>query len=49
MRTTRISNIVNAILSNLTLPLYGELVIPWCKTSLGATQRAWSRALLLFN
>jgi 2-hydroxy-6-oxonona-2,4-dienedioate hydrolase len=43
------SNTVNPILSNLTLPVYGELAIAWCKTPLGATQRAWSRALLLFN
>nr|WP_265338682.1 alpha/beta hydrolase [Nodularia sp. LEGE 04288] len=40
--------VVNPILSSLTLPLYGELAIAWCKTPLGAKQRAWSRAALLF-
>ncbi|MBD0388932.1 MAG: alpha/beta fold hydrolase [Nostoc sp. C3-bin3] len=42
------SQVVNPILSNLTLPLYGELAIAWSKTPLGAKQRAWSRAALLF-
>jgi pimeloyl-ACP methyl ester carboxylesterase len=32
----------------LTLPLYGELASSWSKTPLGAKQRAWSRAALLF-
>ncbi|WP_196511589.1 alpha/beta hydrolase [Nostoc sp. NZL] len=32
----------------MTLPLYGELAIAWSKTPLGAKQRAWSRAALLF-
>ncbi|YAF97461.1 MAG: alpha/beta fold hydrolase [Nodularia sp. CChRGM 3473] len=39
---------VNPVLSSLTLPLYGELAIAWSKTPLGAQQRAWSRAALLF-
>lgn len=39
---------VNPILSSLTLPLYGELAIAWSQTPLGAKQRAWSRAALLF-
>ena len=42
------SQLVNPILSNLTLPFYGELAIAWSKTPLGAKQRAWSRAALLF-
>ncbi len=42
------SQLVNPILSNLTLPWYGELAIAWSKTPLGAKQRAWSRAALLF-
>lgn len=40
--------LVNPALSNLTLPWYGELAIAWSKTPLGAKQRAWSRAALLF-
>jgi pimeloyl-ACP methyl ester carboxylesterase len=40
--------LVNPVLSNLTLPLYGEFAIAWSKTPLGAKQRAWSRAALLF-
>ncbi|MCG6137572.1 MAG: hypothetical protein MET45_23550 [Nostoc sp. LLA-1] len=36
------------ILASLTLPVYGELAIAWSKTPLGAKQRAWSRAALLF-
>jgi pimeloyl-ACP methyl ester carboxylesterase len=39
---------VNPILASLTLPVYGELAIAWSKTPLGAKQRAWSRAALLF-
>jgi len=42
------SQLVNPVLSNLTLPWYGELAIAWSKTPLGAKQRAWSRAALLF-
>lgn len=40
---------LNPLLSNLTLPWYGEVGIAWCKTPLGAKQRAWSRAGLLFS
>jgi pimeloyl-ACP methyl ester carboxylesterase len=36
-------------LSHLTAPMYGELAISWCKTPLGAAQRAWSRAALIFK
>ncbi|ARV62937.1 alpha/beta hydrolase [Nostocales cyanobacterium HT-58-2] len=39
---------VNPVLSSLTLPGYGEFAIAWSKTPLGARQRAWSRAVLLF-
>jgi pimeloyl-ACP methyl ester carboxylesterase len=42
------SQIVNPALSNLTIPWFGELAIAWSKTPLGAKQRAWSRAALLF-
>ncbi|MBD2200654.1 MULTISPECIES: alpha/beta fold hydrolase [Calothrix] len=42
------SQLVNPALSNLTIPWYGELAIAWSKTPLGAKQRAWSRAALLF-
>ncbi|OUL36124.1 alpha/beta hydrolase [Nostoc sp. T09] len=42
------SQVVNPVLSNLSLPWYGELAIAWSKTPLGAKQRAWSRAALLF-
>ncbi|WP_026732744.1 alpha/beta fold hydrolase [Fischerella sp. PCC 9605] len=40
--------LVSPFLSQLTLPWYGEAAIAWSKTPLGAKQRAWSRALLLF-
>jgi pimeloyl-ACP methyl ester carboxylesterase len=39
---------VNPILWSLTLPFYGEFAIAWSRTPLGAKQRAWSRAALLF-
>ena len=39
---------VSPALSHLTVPLYGDVAINWCKTSLGAKQRAWARAALLF-
>lgn len=39
---------VNPALASLTLPWYGESAIAWSKTPLGAKQRAWSRAALLF-
>lgn len=39
---------VSPLLSNLTVPWYGEVAIAWAKTPLGAKQRAWSRAALLF-
>jgi pimeloyl-ACP methyl ester carboxylesterase len=42
------SQIVNPVLANLTWPWFGELAIAWSKTPLGAKQRAWSRAALLF-
>ncbi len=40
--------VVNPLLSNLTLPIFGEAAISWSKTPLGAKQRAWARAALLF-
>jgi 4,5:9,10-diseco-3-hydroxy-5,9,17-trioxoandrosta-1(10),2-diene-4-oate hydrolase len=43
-----LANSVSPLLSHLTLPWYGEAAITWCKTPLGAKQRAWSRAALLF-
>ena len=39
---------VNPLLSQLTLPLYGETAITFCKTPIGAKQRCWSRAALFF-
>lgn len=42
------SQVVNPLLSNLTLPIFGEAAINWSKTPLGAKQRAWARAALLF-
>ncbi len=39
---------VSPLLSHLTVPWYGEVAIAWAKTPLGAKQRAWSRAALLF-
>jgi len=39
---------VTPLLSQLTLPWYGEAAITFCKTPLGAKQRSWLRAALLF-
>jgi pimeloyl-ACP methyl ester carboxylesterase len=39
---------VSPALSLLTLPGYGEATIALCKTPVGARQRAWGRAALLF-
>ncbi len=39
---------VTPLLSQFTLPLYGEGMITWCKTPLGAKQRSWLRAALFF-
>ncbi len=46
--TMGFSQLANLVLSNLTLPIFGEFAIAWSKTPLGAKQRAWSRAALLF-
>ncbi|MDM9380367.1 alpha/beta fold hydrolase [Chlorogloeopsis sp. ULAP01] len=43
-----LGELVNPFLSQLTLLWYGEAAIAWSKTPLGAKQRAWSRAALLF-
>jgi 2-hydroxy-6-oxonona-2,4-dienedioate hydrolase len=43
-----LGQLVNPFLSQLTLLWYGEAAIAWSKTPLGAKQRAWSRAVLLF-
>ncbi|MFQ4141033.1 alpha/beta hydrolase [Chlorogloeopsis sp. ULAP02] len=43
-----LGELVNPFLSQLTLLWYGEAAIAWSKTPLGAKQRAWSRAVLLF-
>jgi pimeloyl-ACP methyl ester carboxylesterase len=39
---------VSYVLRAATLPGYGELAIAWSRTPLGAAQRAWLRARLLF-
>jgi pimeloyl-ACP methyl ester carboxylesterase len=39
---------ISPALSLLTLPGYGEAAIALCKTPVGARQRAWGRAALLF-
>ena len=39
---------VNPLLCQLTLPLYGEAAITFCRTPLGAKQRSWLRAALFF-
>ncbi|NHC33774.1 alpha/beta fold hydrolase [Scytonema millei] len=39
---------VTPLLSQLTLPIYGELATTWCRTPLGAKQRSWARAALFF-
>lgn len=39
---------VTPLLSQLTVPLYGELATTWCRTPLGAKQRSWGRAALFF-
>jgi len=39
---------VTPLLSQFTLPGYGEAMIAWCKTPLGAKQRSWLRASLFF-
>lgn len=46
--TMAFSQLFKLVLSNLTLPIFGEFAIAWSKTPLGAKQRAWSRAALLF-
>ena len=43
-----LGHLVNPLLCQLTLPLYGEAAITFCKTPLGAKQRGWSRAALFF-
>ncbi|PIG92208.1 alpha/beta fold hydrolase [Gloeocapsopsis sp. IPPAS B-1203] len=40
---------VTPLLSQLTLPGYGEIMIAGCKTPLGAKPRSWLRATLLFT
>ena len=37
------------MLASATLPAYGETVIFWAKTPMGAVQRAWERTPLLFG
>ncbi len=39
---------VTPLLSQFTLPVYGEAMIAWCNTPLGAKQRSWLRATLFF-
>ncbi len=39
---------VTPLLSQLTLPWYGETMSAWCRTPLGAKQRSWLRAALFF-
>ena len=39
---------VTPLLSQFTLPGYGEAMIAWCNTPLGAKQRSWLRATLFF-
>ncbi len=39
---------VTPLLSQLTIPLYGEAMSAWCRTPLGAKQRSWLRAALFF-
>ncbi len=39
---------VTPVLSQLTVPLYGEFAISWCATPLGAKQRSLLRAALFF-
>ena len=39
---------VTPALVSVTTPVYGDLAIAWAGTPLGATQRAWMRAGLLF-
>jgi pimeloyl-ACP methyl ester carboxylesterase len=43
-----LGRMINPALSVLTIPGYGEATIAWSKTFLGAKQRAWGRAALLF-
>jgi pimeloyl-ACP methyl ester carboxylesterase len=40
---------VSPALSTLSQPLLGDLGITWSRTPVGATQRAWGKALLLFG
>lgn len=40
---------VTPLLSQFTLPWYGEAMIAWCNTPLGAKQRPWLRAALFFT
>ncbi len=39
---------VTPLLSQLTLPWYGEAASAWCRTPIGAKQRSWLRAALFF-
>jgi 4,5:9,10-diseco-3-hydroxy-5,9,17-trioxoandrosta-1(10),2-diene-4-oate hydrolase len=39
---------VSPLLSQLTVPWYGETMSAWCRTPLGAKQRSWLRAALFF-
>ncbi len=39
---------ISPVMISLTFPLYGDLAIGWAGTPLGAPQRAWGRAALLF-
>jgi 4,5:9,10-diseco-3-hydroxy-5,9,17-trioxoandrosta-1(10),2-diene-4-oate hydrolase len=46
--STGLGRTISPALSLLTLPGYGESAIALCKTPVGARQRAWGRAALLF-
>ncbi len=39
---------INPALSSATLPGYGDAAVYWAKTPMGAVQRAWGKAPLLF-
>ena len=39
---------INPALSSATLPGYGDAAVYWAKTPMGAAQRAWGKAPLLF-
>lgn len=46
--SSRLGHSVTPLLSQFTLPVYGEAMIAWCNTPLGAKQRSWLRAMLFF-